>query len=210
MFTALLDTSVLWPSFQRDFLLSLAIEGLYRPIWSQAVLDELTWAETAKRVKRGAKPHEAEEASRRLIEQMSWAFDDACVQGWEPLVGSYGLSDPDDEHLVAAAVVGGAGAIVSDNLRDLPADKLPPGVEAVSAARFALDAVSVAPPVAVRAVETLALRYQHPPRSTLELLDTLRVRYGMGNAVDLILEAMAADNEPSRTPRRMRMDMRAD
>lgn len=56
---------------------------------------------------------------------MTGAFDDACIEDGEALDCSYGLPDPDDEHLVATAVVGGAEVIVSDNTSDLPRGKVP-------------------------------------------------------------------------------------
>jgi len=186
VFAALLDTSVLWPSLQRDFLLSMAIEGLYRPIWSQAILDELVRVEADKRVKRGAEPEQARGAAEHLIGQMEWAFDDARVDGWEPLEGTYGLPDPNDEHLVAAAVVGGAGVIVSQNAKDLPSRLIPDGIEVVSAPRFAADAVSVDPEVARHALETMGARYVNPRRTVDDLLDLLTSRYGMDDAVRLV------------------------
>ncbi len=86
MFTALLDTNVLWPSLQRDFLLSLAVEGMYRPVWSAAILEELEYEEADKLVQRGEEEGRAALRAKRLIEEMRHSFDDAEVSGWEGLV----------------------------------------------------------------------------------------------------------------------------
>lgn len=117
MFSALLDTSVLWPSLQRDFLLSLAIEGLYRPLWSTAILAELEHHETRKLIERGEESDIAAARACHLLGQMATAFDDALVENWEPHDGTFGLPDANDEHVVAAALVGGAGVIVTSNLK---------------------------------------------------------------------------------------------
>lgn len=141
MFTALLDTCVLWPNLQRDFLLSLAIEGMYRPVWSAVVLEELEWHEAAKLIKRGVDEGVARQRAAALIRQMRSAFDDAEVQGWEGLDGTYGLPDRDDEHVVAAAVVAGVGAVVTHNVRDFPQERIPVGVQVLQPAEFAANTV---------------------------------------------------------------------
>lgn len=129
MLTALLDTYVLWPSLQRDFLLSLAIEDVYRPLWSRAILDELEYEEARKLRDRGTGPATAEAGARHLIVQMGRAFHDAEAKGWEHLEGTFGLPDPDDEHVLAAAVTGGASVIVTHNTKDFPDRARPPGID---------------------------------------------------------------------------------
>jgi len=49
---------------------------------------------------------------------MTTAFDDARVENWEPHDGIFNPPDPDVERVVPTALVGGAGAIVADNLKD--------------------------------------------------------------------------------------------
>jgi len=124
MFTALLDICVRWPSLQRDVLLSLAAEGMYRPAWSSVILAELAYEQAAKLTRRGVAPADADNRAAHLIQQMRQAFDDAEITGWEGLDGgTYDLPDPDDEHVVAAAVVAGAGAIITLNTKDFPAPR---------------------------------------------------------------------------------------
>jgi hypothetical protein len=189
---ALLDTCVLWPSTQRNFLLSLAVERLYRPVWSTAVLEELEYHEAEKLINRhGFAPDEADRRARRLVEQMRTHFADAETTGWEPLEGSFGLPDPDDEHVVAAAVVAGAGVIVTNNLKHFPAARLPGALEALPPPEFALNTVAVDPTRALCAVQAMADRSGRtgPVRSVPDVLGILEDRYRMVEAVALLREA---------------------
>lgn len=186
MFAVVLDTCVLWPSLQRDFLLSLAIETLYRPMWSEMILAELEYHEARKRVERGEDQSIADERARHLIEQMRSAFEDALVENWEPHEGTFGLPDPNDEHVLAAAVVGGAGAIVTDNVRDFPKAAVPSHIRVIKPAEFAADTVATNPEAALHAVGTISRRFRNPTRSVDELLEILDKRYAMTEAVDLM------------------------
>lgn len=129
MFSAVLDSCVLWPSLMRDFLLSLAVENIYRPLWSDRILEEVSYNEERRLMQRGASEAEAHLRSAYLMERIRASFDDSCVAGWEPLEGTYGLPDPDDEHVVAAAHMSGAGTIVTLNVRHFPLSLLPPGLD---------------------------------------------------------------------------------
>lgn len=188
MFAAVLDTSVLWPSLQRNFLLSLAAEGTYFPMWSTAILDELVYHEAKKLVGRYTPEEDAEKAAQRLIDQMSKAFDHALVTDWEPLEGTYDLPDPDDEHVVAAAVIGRAEVIVTENLRDFPAARLPAPIRAIPAREFVYDTVSQHLTQACRAVLAISGRSgQHGPKLTAaDVLGILDDRYNMTKTVELL------------------------
>lgn len=183
MLRVLLDTNVLWPSLQRDFFLELAAGGLFHPVWSEPILAEVAECEVRKRVRCGAEPEIAEIAARRLVDMMSVAFDGSCVTGWEGLIGTYGLPDSDDEHVLAAAVAGGADAIVTVNDKDFPRGLVPHSIEVTPPERFALDAVSVDPAAAWSAINRIATRYKHPKATVDEVLTTLELRYKMAAAV---------------------------
>jgi hypothetical protein len=193
MLSVMLDTSVLWPSLQRDFLLSMAALGLYRPLWSEAILEELHEHELLKLVRRGASPSEAARRSAHLLAQMRTHFDDAIVSDWEHLEGSFGLPDVDDEHVVAAAVVGGARIIVTNNLVDFPVDKMPTHIEVHDATSFAVLAAAIDTHDAILALNEIAKRHLNPPESSIDILDALVTIYGMVSLGELLRPLLAAE-----------------
>lgn len=186
MFSAVLDTCVLWPSVQRDLLLSLSVEGLYRPLWGSAILAELEYHERAKLRSRGIPEQQAVASAQRLIATMTREFDDSLVTGWEGLEGTFGLPDPDDEHVVAVAVVAGADVIVTSNIKDIPATMIPSHVDVQTPQEFLANTVTVDPRRAATAVRAMVGRYRKPALTVGQLLDILETRYGLAEAVDVL------------------------
>jgi len=158
MFSALLDTCVLVPSRARDVLLEVASRGAYRPLWSTEILAELDRTLRLLRGKRGASTEETDAYLTRLFRQMETTFPDALVTGWEPLVATIQLPDPDDRHVVAAAWAGRADVIVTDNLADFPPEALPAPLSRQSLDDFLLDTLDLQPGQVVSAVRAVARR----------------------------------------------------
>ena len=55
---------------------------------------------------------------------MQDAFEDAMVTGWEQVCAGLDLPDPDDRHVLAAAITGGGQSLVTFNLKDFPDSRL--------------------------------------------------------------------------------------
>lgn len=103
-FTAFFDTNVLVPASVRDLLMQLATTGVFRAKWSEQVLDELRTV----LVERQGKPADKVE---RMIELMVLHAADPLVDGYEPTVSGLKLPDPDDRHVLAAAIHANAGVL---------------------------------------------------------------------------------------------------
>jgi len=97
-FTVLLDANVLVPVALADTLLRAADQGLFAPLWSERILDEVRRAIL--------KIHDDIDPGRvdARLHAMNRAFEDAGVTGWESLEANTTLPDPDDRHVVSAAI----------------------------------------------------------------------------------------------------------
>ena len=109
----LLDANVLVDAQVRDLFLRLAEADLIDVRWSAQILDE-----TRRALVQRLGLHPA--SSDRLVELMQRAFPAAAVTGHEYLVDNLDLPDPDDRHVLAAAIHGECDLLVTENTRDFP------------------------------------------------------------------------------------------
>lgn len=147
-FTAIYDACVLYPAPLRDLLMWLGLSGLFRARWSAQIHEE--W----KRSLLKNRPDLSAEQLDRTSQLMDEAIPDALVSGHEALIPKLALPDPDDRHVLAAAVRCNADVIVTFNERDFPANTLRPlGIEAKHPDEFIDTLFDLDPPAIVQAAQ---------------------------------------------------------
>jgi hypothetical protein len=162
------DACVLHPAPLRDLLIRIARTGLVRARWTDAILAECFRSIMRRRP-------ELQEPLKRTRELMNAAIPDCLVSGYEDLVESLALPDPDDRHVLAAAIRSGASAIITANLADFPNEALAPyQVEAKHPDDFIVELIDSAPAVVLAAVTRQAADLRSPPRSVSDLFETLQ------------------------------------
>lgn len=131
VFIVIYDANVLYPNTLRDLLIRIAqLPHLVQAKWTDQILDEML------RNLRKNLPDISEQQASRLRERMNAAVRDCLVVGYEPLVEVLDLPDPDDRHVLAAAIKVNAQLIVTWNRRDFPQERPLAG-----AARCGLDRI---------------------------------------------------------------------
>jgi predicted nucleic acid-binding protein len=164
----LLDANVLYPAPLRDFLLHLGIADAARLHWSERIQTEWTSNLIAQR------PDLELARVQRTAAQMNLAFPDALVTGFESLEPTLALPDLDDRHVLAAAIKAGADVIVTKNLRDFPARVLGQfGIKALHPDKFIVGLLALEPERVLQALSAMQQSLKNPPKTMLEVLDTL-------------------------------------
>lgn len=165
---AVLDANVLYPARLRDLLLRLAIAGLFSARWTDEILDECFKSLAVDR------PDLTAAQLDRTRHLMSIALPDALIAGYEHLVDQVDLPDPDDRHVLAAAIVGGADLIVTWNVADFPG-RATSGhqLSVVTPDELLLRLLEADADAVVAVVDEQASSLRHPPMTTEELLDGL-------------------------------------
>lgn len=167
-FTVVYDANALYPNAQRDLLIRIARQGLVQAKWTEQILDEMLRARSRR------DPAIGPEKLTRLRELMTDAVPDCLVKGYEPLIDGLKLPDPDDRHVVAAAIRASAQVIVTADLKGFPAAELSQwDIEAKSPDDFVFDQITIDDRIVFSCVQEIANARKRSPQTAQDILAEL-------------------------------------
>jgi len=184
-YTAFIDACTLAGTLKRNLLLTLAEAEFFRVRWSVKVMDETEAA--ISKILMAKAVDDAAERGKRARRYMEAAFEDAIVVDYDVFLSACaGLPDPDDAHVVAAALKTQAATIVTENLKDFPEAILGTlNMEARSADQFIADTIALDTGRAVAAIRKMRERFKRPEKTAEAMLLEMEAD-GLTETVDVL------------------------
>jgi len=168
---AVCDACVLYSITMADLLTSLGEAGLYHPRWTREIHEEWIRNVIENRGPSGTVTREKLEARR---DAMIEAIEDSLVEGYEELIPTIMLPDPDDRHVVSAAIKSEASLILTINLKDFPQQALAAwNLTAKHPDDFTSELLQSDQDVVVAVVREMRARRKRPPISAEDFLSQL-------------------------------------
>ena len=148
--------------------MQLASSDLYRAHWTSDIHDE--WIRNLLKNRDDLTIVQL----TRTRELMDAGVPDCLVKDYHNLIPTLELPDPDDRHVLAAAIVAKANVIVTCNLRDFPDKNLAKyNIKAQHPDKFIAHLIDLKPFRVCAAVALIRKRLKNPPRSALEYIDKI-------------------------------------
>jgi predicted nucleic acid-binding protein len=145
--------------------------GLYRPRWSQDILDEY------KRNLLLNRPDITESQVDYTISRLKASVLDAMIDGYHSLIKSINLPDPKDRHVVAAAINGRADIIVTYNIKDFPQSELDQfNIEAQHPDDFLVSMISLDEKAIYEAFINMQKSFNKPPLTQKEIIEHFKTK----------------------------------
>jgi hypothetical protein len=147
----------------------LALTDLYRAKWTDAIHAE--WIRNVL-VNR---PDLTIKQLERTKSLMNANIRDCLVEGYEQIIPALSLPDPDDRHVLAAAIRSSASVIVTYNLKDFPEKFLKPyGIEAQHPDDFLMHLLDLSSSIVCTIIRKLRKNLKKPPMTAEEYLACLK------------------------------------
>jgi predicted nucleic acid-binding protein len=179
-FTAVYDACVLYPAPLRDLMMWLGLSGLYRARWSAQIHEEWTRNLLKNR------PDLTMDQLSRTVALMDKAIPGALVTGHEVLCSELTLPDPDDRHVLAAAIRCKAEVIVTFNLKDFPPETLDAfDIEPQHPDEFIIDLWDLDQAAVLASVQRHRATLKSPAMSAEQYLDMM-LRQGIPQTVNAL------------------------
>lgn len=169
-FACAVDACVLHTPLFKAVILEFASVGLFRLVLSETILTE--WQRSLE-TRFGDSPEKAAAPVQTVRE----AFCSAIVDVPVSLINGIKLPDPDDRHVLAAALVGKAAAIITSNLKDFP-DEICGGygMEIIHPDTFIVNIIDLDEPRAASAIRKARERWKNPPYNAEQVIDAFTAK----------------------------------